>query len=116
MGKKLSSNYLDFIPCYKPELKHEIDSGGNVTIFKENKGVFYFITQKFLKKPRVSQIHLDEMGSFVWPLIDGKNTVADIATLVKEHFGEKAEPLYDRLLKYMDMLENCGFIVFTNKN
>lgn len=116
MAKKLSSNYLDFIPRYKPELKHETDGDGNVTIFKENKGVFYYITQKLLKKPRVSQIHLDEMGAFIWPLINGENTVADIAESVKAHFGEKAEPLYDRLVTYMDMLERYGFVEFTNKN
>ena len=35
-----------------------------------------------MKKPKVSQIHLDEMGNFVWPLIDGTRTVYEIAELV----------------------------------
>ncbi len=109
--KKISENYLNFVPEHNPEIKSEIDDEGNVTIFQENKGVFYFITQKLLGKPRVSQIHLDEMGNFIWPLIDGKRTVLEISELVKEHFGEKAEPLYNRLVTYMAMLENYKFII-----
>ena len=54
----------------------------------------------------------DEMGNFIWPLMDGKNTVYDIAEQVKAHFGEKAEPLYNRLVQYMRNLESYGFIRF----
>lgn len=88
---------------------------GNVTLFQENKGVFHFLAQKILKKPKVSQIHLDEMGNFVWPLIDGTRTVYEIAQLVKEEFGEKAEPLYERLVQYIQNLENYGFIEVREK-
>lgn len=69
-----------------------------------------FPTQKILKKPKVSQIHLDEMGNFVWPLIDGTRTVYEIAELVKAEFGDKAEPLYDRLVQYIRNLEAYGFV------
>ena len=50
------------------------------------------------------------MGSFIWPLIDGKRTIYDIALLVKEKYGDKAEPLYNRLVQYMRNLEDYGFI------
>ena len=66
--------------------------------------------KKILKKPKVSQIHLDEMGNFVWPLIDGTRTVYEIAKLVKAEFGDKAEPLYDRLVQYIRNLEAYGFV------
>lgn len=62
----------------------------------ENKGAFNKVAQTLFNKPKVSQIHLDEMGNFIWPLMDGKRTVYDISQLVKEEFGEKAEPLYNR--------------------
>lgn len=111
-----SANYLDFIPNHCTSLRYTVDEQGNVTLFQENKGVFHFLAQKMLKKPKVSQIHLDEMGNFVWPLIDGTRTVYEIAQLVKEEFGEKAEPLYDRLLQYIQNLENYGFIEVREKN
>ena len=52
------------------------------------------------------------MGSFVWPLIDGERNITDIGVFVKEHFGEKAEPLYERLAKYFKVLESYGFVEF----
>ena len=52
------------------------------------------------------------MGSFLWPLFDGEKTVFEIGEFVKEHFGEKAEPLYERLTKYIQTLESYKFIEF----
>lgn len=110
-NKTVSSNYLDYIPMKNPELDSETDEDGNVTILQENKGFFYFITQKLLGKPRISRIHLDEMGNFIWPLIDGKRSVYDIAELVKAEFGDRAEPLYNRLVTYMGTMESYGFVL-----
>lgn len=104
-------NYLDHIPL-RSDNKWETDMDGNVTIFVENKGVFNKIAQALLKKPKVSQIHLEEFGSYIYPLIDGEKSVYDIGQLVTAHFGDKAEPLYPRLTKYFRMLENYGFIEY----
>ena len=110
-SKKTSKNYLDFVYERSDKYRWEKDDEGNVTIFIENRGAFNRIAQKLLKKPKVSQLHLEEMGSFIWPLIDGERNVYDIGQLVKEHFGEEAEPLYPRLAKYMKMLDEYGFII-----
>ena len=53
-------------------------------------------------------------GYFYLPLIDGKRTVTDIAALVKEEFGEAAEPLYPRIIKYFQIVESYHFIKFAN--
>lgn len=98
------------IPVPNTQFRSETDAEGNVTIFQENKGLFNRIAQIFFKKPRVSQIHLDKMGNFIWPLLDGQNNLLFIAEKVKEHFGEEAEPLYNRLVQYMKTLENYGFV------
>ena len=111
--KKNVSNYLDFVPAVSGKLRSETDSAGLVTIFVENKGVFHRLAQKFLKKPAVSQIHLDTMGSFIWPLLDGEHTIYEIAAEVSAQFGKEAEPLYDRLLQYIKNLEGYGFIEVT---
>lgn len=110
-NKKISANYLEFKPCHNPEIKSDTDGEGNVTIFKENKGIFCFLTQKLLGKPKVSQIHLDEFGNFIWPLMDGERDILQIAGLVKEKFGEKAEPLYNRLVTYIATMERYGFVI-----
>lgn len=112
---KKSENYLDFIPAHDERFVSKTDENGNVTIFVENKGFFNRAAQMVLKKPKVSQIHLDEMGNFIWPVIDGKHSVYEIAVLVKDEFGEKAEPLYNRLVQYIKTLESYGFIKIINK-
>lgn len=49
-------------------------------------------------------------GGFIWPLIDGEKSIYDIAQLVKEQFGEKADPLYPRVVKYFQILESYDFV------
>lgn len=109
-------NYLDLVPKKNEELRWHSDHKERMILEVENRGVFHTIAQKFFGRPRFTKVHLDDMGTFVWPLIDGERTVADIAVFVKEKFGEKAEPLYPRIVKYFQIMESCHFIVFTNRN
>lgn len=113
--KKAEYNYLDLIPKKADKLGWHEDLRGRIVLEVENTGLFHTIAQKLFKRPRFSKVHLDENGTFVWPLIDGERTVYDIAVLVKERFGEKAEPLYPRLIKYFQIMEDCHFIQFINK-
>ena len=107
-----NENYLERIPLRKEGLNWSQDDDGNVTLEMENKGAFNRIAQKILNKPRISYIHLDETGSFIWPLIDGEKDIIALGESVEEHFGEKAHPLYERLSQYFKILENYGFITF----
>ncbi|MBR4077777.1 MAG: PqqD family protein [Oscillospiraceae bacterium] len=113
---KQRDNYLDYVPAVSPRHTWDTEADGSVTIHMEHRGVYAAIAQKLFHCPKVSHIHLDEMGSFVFPLIDGKRTVGDIADLVGEHFGEAANPLYERLAKYMQILRNNGFIYYIGKD
>ena len=105
-------NYLEKKPICKNGLNWSKDENGNVTLEMENKGVANRIMQKLIKKPKTSYIHLDEMGSFVWPLMDGEKDILEIGKFVEEHFGEKANPLYERLSQYFKTLEKYNFIEY----
>ena len=111
-NKSKSENYLERIPVKSDKLSWETDDKGIVTLSIENKGVFNRIFQILLKKPKISYIHLDEIGSCVWPLIDGESDIIRIGESVKEKLGERAEPLYERLAKFFRILESYGFITF----
>lgn len=104
--------YLEKKPICKNGLNWSKDESGNVTLEMENKGVANRIMQKLIKKPKTSYIHLDEMGSFVWPLMDGEKDILEIGKFVEEHFGEKANPLYERLSQYFKTLEKYNFIEY----
>lgn len=114
--KKETQNYLELIPSHKGEIAWNVDDAGLVTLELENKGVFNRIAQRLFKKPRVSFIHLDETGSFVWKSIDGKTSISEIGEKMHERFGEAAEPLYERLARYMKLLESYGFAELERSN
>jgi len=109
-NKQQKPNYLEKIPVRNPNIGWSADEQGNVTLEIQNKGIANRIAQKLLKKPKITYIHLDENGSFVWPLIDGKKTITQIGREVDAHFGEKANPLYERLAKFFQILESYGFV------
>lgn len=109
--KNKSENYLERVPC-RADIEWKCDENGIVTLEIENKGFFNKMAQKILKKPKITYIHLDETGSFVWPEIDGKRDIAAIGEVVEKKFGEKAQPLYERLAKYFQILESYGFVHF----
>ena len=81
-----------------------------------HRGFYDRIAQKFFHTPRVSHIALDEYGSFLWKEIDGVQSVGALAQRMKARFGDDAEPLYDRLVKYMQILHNNEFILFVGKD
>ena len=107
-------NYLDLITEKSSSLKWHTDLKERVILEVENTGIMNKIAQNLFNKPRFTKVHLDANGSFIWPLIDGKRTVEDIAVLVKEQFGEAAEPLYPRIIKYFQIVESYHFIRFVN--
>lgn len=105
-----SQNYLEKIPVRTEGIEWTTDEKGVITLSIKNKGVFNFIAQKFFGRPKVSYIHLDEMGSFVWPILDGEKDIIAIGKLVEAEFGEKANPLYERLAQFFRILESYKFI------
>ena len=54
-------------------------------------------------------IHMVHRGFYAW-------IAGQIAQLVRERFGADAEPLYERLAKYMQILRNNGFIYYAGKD
>ena len=116
MAKKKQQNYLDFVPVINPKNTWAADEAGVVTIHMVHRGFYASIAQKFFHTPRVSHIKLDEYGSFLWKEMDGERSVGQLALKMKERFGEQAEPLYDRLVKYMQILHNNQFVLFRGKD
>lgn len=109
--KKRQQNYLDLIPERASELSWSKDEEGIVTLEVENTGIFNRIAQKLFKRPKYTKVHMEKYGSFLWPLIDGERTVMELADLQKEEFGEEVEPLYPRVVKYMQIMESYHFII-----
>jgi len=117
MKKKIviQRNYLEKIPARPSHIAWETDEKGTVTLSIENKGWANRLAQVFFRRPKVSFVHLDEIGSFLWPLLDGKKDIIALGKLVDAHFGEKAHPLYERLARYFQILDSYHFISWAEK-
>ena len=109
---KNKENFLEKIPVKNYKIGWSNDENGIVTLEIENKGIFNRMCQKLFKKPRISYVHLDKMGSFVWPIIDGERSILNISEDVDKEFGEEAKPLYERLANYFHILSSYGFVTF----
>lgn len=108
--KKSQENYLERCPVKPDRFTWSADENGIVTLDIENKGIMNRIFQKLLKKPKVTHIHLDEIGSFIWQLIDGERKIMDMGEPLEGQFGEKAQPTYERLAKFFQILESYNFV------
>ena len=112
-NKKKDHNYLEKVPVRNPEFSWKEDGQGIVTVDMVHKGIFDKLAQKLWVTPKVSHVKLDRFGSFVWKQMDGSRNIIDIGALVREEFGEQAEPLYERLAKFVKMLRDNRFVIFS---
>ena len=118
MGKKLkkTDNYLELIPTRVKSQDWKENEDGLVKIIIHRDGLLERIVRPFVKSPKTMTIDLDSLGSCVWKTIDGTKTVEEIAVTVKQEFGEDAEPLYERLATYINILRNNKFVTLEKKD
>ena len=103
-------NFLLYRPLRK--IEHWEVSGDKVKlIFEHNKPVEKFM-RWLIKKSKVSDLELDEMGSMVWQLCDGTKTVYDIAKAMVERFNDTEQNAIDRLIMFLRYLSRRGWISF----
>lgn len=111
--EKPGINLLELVPTRIVE--HEIDEARIVTVLMprfRNR----FVKRLFepLHRSTFIKIKLDDIGSEAWTLCDGTRNVAGIAESMREKFGERIEPRYDRLAQFFRQLETAGFIRYAN--
>lgn len=68
-----------------------------------------------LSKPYI-RVKLDDYGSFVWHHCDGTTTVASMAEKMKLRFGAAAEPVEERIGKFLRKLEQGELVVIESSS
>lgn len=101
---------LKFRICDNVEYK--IDDNGRVTIFeKQDHRIQSFFRKLKFRIPLYKEIEFDEISSAVFLDIDGNKTVKQIGEDLVKRFGDKVEPLYERLLIFINHIYiNCKYI------
>ena len=108
MNKK-SDNLLDYYPGRL--LEWELDADERVVLLKprfKNRWAEKVFVPKLTS--RYIKITLDQYGSWVWQRIDGKTTVHQLGDKLVQEFGEKIQPVYERLGLFIKLLARNRFI------
>ena len=88
------------------ELEYEVDKNGIVTMLeKQDHKIQRFFRKLGFKIPEYKRTTMDEYGSWVFLQIDGSRTVRDIGKNLEEKYGDKVQPLYERLLLFVSHME-----------
>ncbi|MBL4935323.1 PqqD family protein [Clostridium sp. YIM B02515] len=97
-------------------LEYEVDKDDIVTILeKQDHKIQKFFRKLKFRIPEYKRISLDEYGSYVFLQINGKTTIKDIGESLENKYGEKAYPLYERLLLFLKHIDvNCKYIEKVN--
>ncbi len=110
-AKLKNANYLELRPIRV--VGEEVDSNNRVVVLIPK------FTSKFAKKyfePKLKspyiKLKLDELASASWLAIDGNKKVSDIANELVQLFGEKIQPVEERLTKFLTQLYEQRLITF----
>ena len=111
MKKKKEINLFELAPIICEHIITEKEGELSVIAFPRFRSKFM---QKYLipknKSPFI-RIRLEEHGTAVWDLIDGKRTVKDIVELLGAYFNHE-ENYEFRITTYLMQLQKHGFIKY----
>lgn len=101
---------------YVPHKKHNewVEKKGHVYLVFHHNHPVQKVANWLVKKPNISDVKLDELGTVVWKAIDGKRNIYEIGEVVRAKFGVGCEPVYDRLIMFVRYLNRRGWIYFEN--
>ncbi|HWJ03418.1 MAG TPA: PqqD family protein [Verrucomicrobiae bacterium] len=108
-------NLFELYPLRRKEILWEESAPGVLTLIFPRAGLLDKLLHRLFKTPTLIKVDLDEMGSLVWRLSDGKNQVYQIARAMGENFGTLSEPVNERLITFLRILKNNGWIKLARK-
>lgn len=109
--KKNKNNFLDYVP----QIQHEnwVVEKDRVKLIFEHNGPIERVVQKIFKKPAVTDITLDELGSVAWCYIDDKRNVREIGEVMCEKHQQNQETIFKQLSIFFGYLYRQKWITFT---
>ena len=108
-------NFLELTPVRNYE--HEIENNGLISVFVPKFDIKWLdrILSRIIKS-RFFKAKLDEFGTETWLEIDGVKSVQMISSQLSKKFGEKINPVDERLTKFLAELYKYNFITFKELN
>lgn len=97
-------------------IEYMIDENGIVTLLEKQDHRIQNILRKLkFKIPIYKEIELDEYCSMIFIMLNGRNTVKEVGQSLNLKYGEKVNPLYERLLLFINHIyTDCNYIEIIN--
>lgn len=111
---KQKTSAADNFMLYIPIINHSnwIEKQNNIyLIFEHDKPMERFAAW-LVRKPTTTDLKLDDLGTKVWKLMNGSNSVYSIGQILLRDYGPDFEPVYERLVVYLRYLCKMGWIKF----
>jgi hypothetical protein len=107
---------LRLYPIRNALVRHEQNESGVFTLIVplQPRGIFGWLSRIF-KLPREHRIELDEIGSAVWALCDGKHAVETIVQRLAQQYKLERREVELSLFAFLNTLARRGFIAYSKK-
>lgn len=96
---------LNLVYKISDSLEYKISDDIVTILIKQDHKIQKFFRKLMFKIPEYRNVQLDEYCSFVFMNIDGKRTVKELGDLLVQKYGDEANPLYERLLLFLNHIE-----------
>ena len=115
--KKLDTtiNYLELTPVRNYD--HVVEDTGLISVLVPKFDIKWLdkIMSKIIKS-RFFKAKLDEFGTETWLEMDGTKSVQSVSEHLQKKFGDKINPVEERLTKFLSELYKYNFITFKELN
>jgi hypothetical protein len=107
---------LRLYPIRNALVRHEQNEAGVFMLIVplQPRGIFGWLSRIF-KLPREHRIELDEIGSAVWALCDGKHAVETIVQRLTQQYKLERREVELSLFAFLNTLARRGFIAYSKK-
>jgi len=110
-GEEKMINMYDIVP--RPRVDFETDPDGKITLLKPKfKSAVALKYLSPLTRHKNYKIHLDDIGTAVWKQIDSRKNAGIIAEEVDKEFGDKVNPVFERVGAFLQQLKTARFIEY----
>ncbi len=97
------------------KVKWVLEDDRVVLIYPKDFSKFETWLHKRIGGPDMIRRPLDEIGTHIWMMCDGKHTIQDICTELDEIYHEDIEPVLDRVSKFLEILVKSNLIQISSK-
>lgn len=108
-------NLYELVPVQIRPFERMDDGTVDVLLPRYGGGPVARVLKSFLSNKPV-RIRLDDVGTGVWDLCDGSRSVHEIGLHLHEAFGDRIEPVYDRLALFLEQMRQQGLIAWGEAN